>query len=317
MGYSESICFSAAPAEELNKKAFLLNPSLFLFAYYEPKPYSDKESSRSNFTTAIINLYGLFWDCGPFVFDLFRTKDSILITDWARTNREATELRSGISGFRAYFCHNCSSQFPLNERKVQDAIFWSSRYAYGYQDINEISEDGWEKMLAGLISEADSLMKDVGTALDSLRVTPDTNRQDGAIDRWIKQIASCYRRNPDYLLNAMAGMYQLFLLNTNGTLDPGRDLRDLTKKWILSISSAQWNNWYAKWLERTEHDNGKDIADTNIYAILKDWKNKWAEWTGLSPDECDEAPMPSSIFFRVLADDVDQYARNPNIQKAT
>ena len=35
MDYTESICFSAEPAEELNRKAFSLDCRLFMFAYYE------------------------------------------------------------------------------------------------------------------------------------------------------------------------------------------------------------------------------------------------------------------------------------------
>ena len=316
MGCSESICFSAVPAEELNKKAFLLRPSLFLFAYYEPKPFSEKESSRSNFKTAIINLYGLFWDCGPFVFNLFRSQNSILLKKWSRwswISFNANNLRSALSSFRTIFCHNCSSQFPLNEQKIQDAIFWSSHYTHAWQSINELSEDDWKKLLDGLTSEADSLIQDISTALDELSITPDANRRENAIDWWIKQIAVSYQRNPEYLLNAMAGMYQLYLVNSNGTLDPTRDLRFLTIRWIVATFNVPSRKWYEKWLEQTV----EDIADTSLFAILNDWQNKWAVWTGASPNDCDEAPMPSSVFFRILANDVDQYARNPNLQKVT
>lgn len=314
MGCSESICFSAAPAEELNKKAFLLRPSLFLFAYYEPKPFSEKESSRSNFKTAIINLYGLFWDCGPFVFDLFCSRNnSILLKKWSRISFNAKNLRSALSSFRTIFCHNCSSQFPLNEQKIQDAIFWSSLYIDAWQSINELSEDDWKKLLDGLTSEADSLIQDISTALDELSITPDANRRENAIDWWIKKIAESYRRNPEYLLNAMAGMYQLYLVTSKGTLDPTCDLRSLTREWIAEKFNVPPKKWYEKWLEQTV----KDIADTSLFAILNDWQNKWAVWTGASPNDCNEAPMPSSVFFRILANDVDQYARNPNLQKVT
>lgn len=37
MDYTESICFSAETAEELNRKAFSLDCRLFMFAYYEPQ----------------------------------------------------------------------------------------------------------------------------------------------------------------------------------------------------------------------------------------------------------------------------------------
>lgn len=80
MDYTESICFSAETAEELNRKAFSLDCRLFMFAYYEPKQYREAESKRSQFLTAIVNLYGLFKDCGPFLGELLKTRDTILVT---------------------------------------------------------------------------------------------------------------------------------------------------------------------------------------------------------------------------------------------
>ena len=54
MDYTESICFSAETAEELNRKAFSLDCRLFMFAYYEPKQYREAESKRSQFLTEIL-----------------------------------------------------------------------------------------------------------------------------------------------------------------------------------------------------------------------------------------------------------------------
>ena len=313
MGYSDSICFSATPAEALNKKSFQLNRSLFLFAYYEPKPYIENESSKYKFQTAIINLYGLFWDCGPFVFSLLYTPDSILINDRERIYQKAYSLRDGISGFRSVFCHNCSDQYPLNTEKLDNAFFWASLYSKcsnEWKGIDDISEAEWEKLLAGLVTEADCLINDLDISLDKLNTTPDINRRQRAIDRWITQIAITYRENPEYLLNTLVGLYQLYLLNSNSYQIPGKDLRHLTIDWLcnnFNISINQKKQWHAKWLEPMEHV----VVNTSLYAILKDWPNRWAIWNGSSADECDEAPMPASVFFRILANDVDQFAQQP------
>ncbi len=315
MDYSESICFSATPAEALNKKSFQLNRSLFLFAYYEPKPYLEKESSRINFQTAIINLYGLFWDCGPFVFNLFYTNDSIQINNVIQIRQKANSLEKGISAFRTIFCHNCSDQFPLNEEKMEKAKYWASLYSHGWQSIDDISEVEWEKLLVGLIKEADSLINDIDISLDALNTSPDTNRRQSAINRWIKQIALTYRDNPEYLLNTLVGLYQLYLLNSHSNRDPNKDLRYLTIEWLcrnFNINTGQKKWWHAKWLELTE----PDIKNTSLYAILQDWPNRWAVRNGCSADECNEAPMPASDFFRILANDVDQYAQQPLVKTA-
>lgn len=305
MGYSESICFSAVPAEALNQKAFLLNRSLFLFAYYEPKPYYEKESCRSKFITAVTNLYGLFWDCGPFFFDLLKSSDSILIHDWNRISWNATQLEKGISAFRTIFCHNCSDQFPLSEEKIENARFWASRYTYGWQRIIEISDEDWEKMLAGLVSETDSLLCDIDNALDGLDSTPDTSRRERAIERWIQQIALGYRRNPDYLLNTMVGLHELYLTNTKQNFMQNKRRDTIT--WLCNLENRDRKSWYSKWLQPLE----SGIVNTNIYAILKDWPSKWAAWNNCSVDNCNEAPMPASEFFSILASDIVRFARNP------
>ncbi len=90
MDYTESICFSAETAEELNRKAFSLDCRLFMFAYYEPKQYREAESKRSQFLTAIVNLYGLFKDCGPFLGELLKTRDTILVYENGKQFRMTT-----------------------------------------------------------------------------------------------------------------------------------------------------------------------------------------------------------------------------------
>ncbi len=312
MGYTESICFSAAPAEMLNKKAFQLNRNLYMFAYYDPKPYYENESSRSKFLAAIINLYGLFWDCGPFFFQLLYSQDSILIYDWVRVQTKANSLKRCISAFRSVYCHNNSTQLPLNEEKSIDAEKWAVLHSCTWQGVHETSEEEWKKLLSSLIAEADSLVSDINAAMDALISTGDYLRREHAIEKWTQEIAKSYQKNPDYLLNTMASLYQLYLLNSNQSLNPSQELRFQTKKWLYAIVSDLPETWHEKWLKQPVSENGaKDITNSRIYAILKDWPNQWAIWNNRSVDECDEAPLPASIFFRILASDVDQYARNP------
>ena len=94
-------------------------------------------------------------------------------------------MEKGISGFRSVFCHNCCDQFPLVEEKAEDALYWASLYVNCRQSIDDIPEEGWEKMLEGLSKEADALMKAIDDALDALSVTTDICRRENAIERWI------------------------------------------------------------------------------------------------------------------------------------
>lgn len=315
MDYTESICFSAAPAEMLNKKAFQLSRNLYMFAYYDPKPYCENESSRSKFLTAIINLYGLFWDCGPFFFKLLYSQDSILISDWIRVQTRADFLKRCISAFRSVYCHNNSTQLPLNEEKSIDAENWAISHSCTWQGIHETSEEEWKRLLNPLIAEADFLISDINVAIDTLISTEDNLRRERAIEKWVQEIARGYQKNPDYLLNTMAGLYQLYLLNSNQSLNSRQELRFQTRRWLYAIVSDLPEVWHEKWLKQRISESGdpNDITNSRIYAILKDWPNKWAEWYDRSVDECNEAPLPASIFFRILANDVNQYAQNPSI----
>ena len=165
---------------------------------------------------------------------------------------------------------------------------------------------------------ADSLVTDMNNSLDALLITENKERKERAVERWIQKIAEKYQKNPTYLLNTMAGLYQLYLVNSYSERDWNQSLRSLTIKWICSKRNLQQKDWFSKWLDVTEPEglDSSIISNTRIYYILKDWPNKWAEWNGLSSDECDEAPMPASQFFRILACDVDRFAQNPGLFEA-
>ena len=151
MDYTESICFSAEPAEELNRKAFGLDCRLFMFAYYEPKQYREAESKRSQFLTAIVNLYGLFKDCGPFLGELLKTRDSILVTPkWKAIQNDYNMLFQAVTSLRSIFCHNNSLCYPLNEDILQRAENSISEYLPNAPDIEDITETQWTILLQKL-----------------------------------------------------------------------------------------------------------------------------------------------------------------------
>ncbi len=308
MGFAESICYSATPAEELNNRALSLNPRLYFFAYYEPKPYEEADSNHSKFYTAIINLYGLFWDCGPFVFDLLRTSDSILLFDWSRIQKKASALRNCISAFRSIYCHNNSAQLPLNEEKLFQAERWASYYLHMWPNIQELSEADWGTLLKALVNEADSLIDDIKTAIKAFNGYADDARIESAIERWIQLIAKEYLKKPDYLLNTIAALYQLHLLETRMPRDNNRDLRYLAEEWLRTkYEDLPKRDWHVKWLFGyiPPDKNNIDITKSRVYSYLKDWPGKWAEWYNCDPKECDEAPLPASIFLRMLVQDID------------
>ena len=311
MSYIDSICFSAYKAEELNKKAFSLDKRLFLFAYYEPKPYISEESARSHFCTAIINIYGLFWDCSPFFRALLANPSSILITkDWRKNKDDFYDLYNIVSAFRSIFCHNNSSEFPLNEENRILAESWVGNILSSkieIEGIEALNEDHWEKLLLSLCKMGDVLVENLNINLDLLNTTTNIARKKQTIDQWITAIAGSYLTNPEYLLNAMAGMYQIYTLNTG--IHINSHLRSETLKWLEKECHVDKQSWYVCWLDQTR----QNAIDSKVYALLKDWENQWGLWNNLAASECNEAPLPSSIFFLILASDVYSFANQPHL----
>ena len=65
--------------------------------------------------------------------------------------------------------------------------------------------------------------------------------------------------------------------------------------------------WYAFWLDKS----GSDAPTSKVYAIIHDWKNQWAQWNCCEPTECEEAPLPGGDLFRILAQDIYTFAKQP------
>lgn len=307
MDYKNSICFSPDFAEQLNMKAFAINNRLFLFAYYEPKEYVSTETFRSRFLTAVVNLYGLFWDCCPFMHKLLETHNSILLNDRTRIKDEFIQLRSIVGAFRGIFCHNNSDIYPLNAENYDTVESWISIQCGSSLAISDLNESHWEKLLQVLVDKAELFAHDLENSLDRLSHTTNVTRREQAIKSWVQSIAGNYLRNPDYLLNAMSAMYQLYMMNTRTSLNTSKSLRQQTIEWLVNNCSVDRQKWAERWLDMPV----SRCSESKVYSLLLDWPNKWANKCGRPATECDEAPMPGGVFMRILASDVDYFACNP------
>lgn len=311
MDYENSICFSPEIPERLNEKAFLIDKRLYLFAYYEPKAYIPTESYRSKFVTAIINLYGLLWDCCPFMPRLLETANSILLNNWVQVKNDFQALRNTTSAFRSIFCHNNSDAYPLNAVHFEIAEQWIFLQCRINKEIDDLNDNEWEKLLFAFHNQANSFICSVENNIDSLLNTTNISRRNRTIEHWIEAIAGSYIINKDYLLNAMAGMYQIYLLNTHSLPTPNVPLRNQTISWLMiHCNATDKEKWYTAWIVDKDKYH---ITQSKIYQTLMDWPNLWAARTGFAATDCDEAPLPGSDFFRILAADVDSFASNPHL----
>lgn len=314
---NDSVCFSATPVETLNLKAYQLDRRLFLFAYYAPTPFFLEESPRAKFITAILNLYGLLWDCGPFVRNILMKSwkecplENIL-PDWDWEKKKSLVFRfrnlsEVVSAFRSIFCHNNSAEFALNREAVEKAHRWNVGNCRIYSSLDELRREDWQIMLEQLISEADQVVRDLDTCLEELRRCLDTARFNTARETWLQAIASTYLRNPDLLLNAMVDFYQLYLYNTNGNLK-NNSLRNQTIRWLATNFDVDEKTWYMSWL-----DDGKDLKTSKVYILLENWQSCWATWNPSKANEPCDPPLPASDFFLILASDVYHFAQHPTI----
>jgi len=298
------ICFSADTVDRLNDLAFQMDRRLFLFAYYEPKPYREDESWYSRFCTAAVNLYGLLKDCGPFLGAVLNHLSNVWQT--SGVYKDYSQLLVDASAFRSIFCHNCSRELQLNVEHYSHAEAYILSHAGVELSLQNLEQAHWKAMLQALTTSAERLADGLEGALNGLIHSSDALKRDKTIKFWVKQIAASYQKNPGYLLHTMSALYQWYLENGGDKPEcyPGAPLRYQTTKWLRDLYNEDpRQNWYKRWLPGPE--------STNLYKLLWDWPAKWAKWNGCDEAECDEPPLPAGPLFRILAYDVDQYAGNP------
>jgi hypothetical protein len=173
MDNRKTIAFSKDAAEDLNRLAGDIDSRLFLFAYYRPEPFLENESAMCRFYTAIFNLYGLFWDCGPFIrtklLNNSNSSKGILLACDSRGNLtlQAKDMHGKCdmlfrwtNGIRQMACHNHSLKFSSNISNVEHAeeffgiisptvLKWVSN---GWEV--KASESEWEKCLDEICNQA-------------------------------------------------------------------------------------------------------------------------------------------------------------------
>lgn|GEM_PF-4127436 len=306
-----SVCFDSRTIEALNEKAQKVDPRLYLFAYYEPKEFSQNDDPRFSFWKAIVNLYGLFWDCGPFVHKslLICSANEPLLNilpdvSWDVKKEivyRCRNLTRVISSFRSILCHNNSQELALNKENFDVANNWLSHCGI-VRCYEELTNEDWQQMLIQLNKEATQIVQDIDYCLDSLISCRGSVRFKVACETWMLAIARYYLTNPDLLLNAMSELYLMFLDNSKIRRNYNASLRVLTMNWLVSNFHVDRNNWYKQWL-----GDQNNVENSRVYKLITGWQSYWEKRNLIC-----EPVMPASSFFLVLANDVYQFAQNPS-----
>ena len=301
MDYAKTICFDKEAAEKLNAKAFSLSKSIFLFAYYDPKPFPKGESKKHQFCTCIVNLYGLLRDCPPTFRECSKriySCTSLNDPSAKSKQRRVKKLDEVVEAFRSVFCHNNAIEFPLNAGKVDIVEDWIRNVCCKEIGVRQLKEEHFEVLLDELVRLAEEVVQEMEQTFDSIRSGEMRQKVVGAV---IETIVYAYKTNCDYFLNAMAEMYQTFCANNAENLPFPEKLREDTRKWLTGNGIVRFGDHkYTDWLD-----------EKKLERLVKNWKEEWAKHNGCEPAKCQEGPLPSGDFFKILAPDIYAFAINP------
>jgi hypothetical protein len=252
-----SIVFDIVIAEELNKMAMEIDNRLYLFAYYCPKQNLNI-SDEHKFWCGVTNLYGLFWDCAPFIntrrdtskslVDLFMEHKFVSINE-SKTIRSFLKY---VSSLRAVFCHNCTEDnyFSRLDQKRVKQLFMQlcGSYPCDIEKMETIGDNShWKKALNWLTNEADKCIFILKGILEKVKISTNKNI---IVNNWLEAIASWYKNNDSLLNTVLYDKYNLMCLIQfpNPNSRPILNQSQIIKGWKHTIVGEQTNE--DKWKNR-------------------------------------------------------------------
>jgi hypothetical protein len=281
-----NIAFDASVANDLNTQAAQIDGRLFLFAYYEPKQ-CDGETARYQFITAVVNLYGLLWDCGPFIRGQLLTTREIssgapehLIVPYeqSRKNKAITQqfldLANLVENVRSCYCHNNSKEFFSNERKQEFQKRWLSIHTGCDYDQGPKTEEEWQKALDAILIESSKFTTNLKKCLDYVKNSRD---KEYVVKRWINNgILYWYYKNRDLMYNVLLEKY---LSKFNRGNLPERVTRSDINNWITQLSMSK---------------------EVNVNEIFENWIGRQAQIVLLSGWSSSTPLLPYDVISKMI-----------------
>lgn len=277
---NKSIAFSADFANELNKKAAQIDGRLFMFAYYEPKQ-CEGETPHFKFMTAVLNLYGLLWDCAPFILHkLLHEPDYLIVPSQASNARKknsqipnhAKNFALFIESFRSYYAHNNSRKFLLNEKKNEYTKKWLSLTTGCEYEVGPNTEEQWQKALDSVLYNANIFVNNMKLCLEYVKNSP---HKGYIVLKWINNgILFWYYKNKDLVYHILSEKY---LSKLNNGYFPEKIYRGDINRWIT---------------------DGLQINDINI--VLERWLGIQAQNELLKNWDIDLPLLPEDVINELV-----------------
>lgn len=212
----QSVAFDIDAVVRLNKKAAQIDPRLYLFAYYQPKPLPEYLDARMCFCTAVLNMYGLLWDCGKMVqHQLFGLSGPTAIQTLVKSDlNNCNEFFSIISNVRTCICHNNSNHLFYNRDKSSGCQGYLEKAAGVSTPINTYADAQWVRVCQDFIDRCEWFVNVLDYFLDQILKESDLKKAY-IIQYWIWSISRWYQTDIELITHALADRYKLKILTSS------------------------------------------------------------------------------------------------------
>lgn len=158
---NQSIAFNPNVADILNLRATSVDPRLYCFAYYEPTPIPAGATAQVIFHLAVLNLYGLLWDCGPKIMEDVLTRRLYGEIKRKTVERDKCyEFSRIIYAIRTDLCHNNSAKLYFNSLLKKIKYNYISANGSIIDDAGSVQID-WEKLCLDCFRRCDLLTQEI------------------------------------------------------------------------------------------------------------------------------------------------------------
>lgn len=245
---------------------------LFADAFTAKIPYSNDEETQ--FWYAVTNLYGLFYDCAPYLFRKhwqFGRKEYVEFSDRPKTLLEILESRGcltasaaleikrfiyAIGELRSCFCHNKPKR-TFNHARIEQSfgICLSSWAVFPYLGSNGSTAFDFRQGLNALQQKTSEILGKISSAITSMS----TIRNDDDINSWTIAIAAWYLQSDDVINRCLYDYY---------------DRKRIDKNWPHE-NGLQIKTW-KKQLSPVSIRSGLAGSNTSFDDYIRDWRDDLA-----------------------------------------
>lgn len=201
----------------INQKCHQLHPSLILTDSYFPKPIQKQDDYKLVFWSIVTNIYGLFYDCIPFLFrshnqfkNIIYNNDSIRLLDTmvkygslSVSNRDKIiNYSKALGELRSIFCHNKPPD-TIDQRKINIGI---ASYHWNPYSNNSFNSYDYKSALDVFTNSTLEIMDILSTAIDSLT----SSHNASVITEWQKALVGWYLQSNDVRYKSIKSLQKAF-----------------------------------------------------------------------------------------------------------